>query len=178
MLFTAFQQDGPSAVRYPRGTGPGVAVAEEMTALPIGKGDVRRESSEPAGRRIAVLAFGTMVAPALVAAESLDMTVANMRFVKPIDSDLVCRLAATHDALVTVEENVLDGGAGSAVLEVLAAAGIEQPVLRLGLPDQFIDHGDTALLLRECGLDAEGIAAAVRHRFPELMREARVKSVA
>jgi 1-deoxy-D-xylulose-5-phosphate synthase len=178
MLFTAFQQDGPSAVRYPRGAGPGVAIAEEMTALPVGKAEVRRESAAPAGRRIAVLAFGTMVAPALAAAEALDMTVANMRFVKPLDAELVCRLAATHDALVTVEENALDGGAGSACLEALAAAGIEHPVLRLGLPDQFIDHGDTALLLRECGLDADGIAAAVRRRFPELMREARVKSVA
>jgi 1-deoxy-D-xylulose-5-phosphate synthase len=178
MLFTAFRQDGPSAVRYPRGAGPGVAIAEEMTALPVGKGEVRRESAAPAGRRIAVLAFGTMVAPSLAAAEALDMTVANMRFVKPLDADLVRRLAATHDALVTVEENALDGGAGSACLEALAAAGIEHPVLRLGLPDQFIDHGDTALLLRECGLDADGIAAAVRRRFPELMREPRVKSVA
>jgi 1-deoxy-D-xylulose-5-phosphate synthase len=178
MLFTAFRQDGPSAVRYPRGAGPGVAIAKEMTALPVGKGEVRRESAAPAGRRIAVLAFGTMVAPALAAAEALDMTVANMRFVKPLDADLVRRLAATHDALVTVEENALDGGAGSACLEALAAAGIEHPVLRLGLPDQFIDHGDTALLLRECGLDADGIAAAVRRRFPELMREPRVKSVA
>src|SRR5512137_100498 len=178
MLFTAFQQDGPSAVRYPRGTGPGAALVQEMTALPLGEGEVRRESSAPAGRRIAVLAFGTMVAPALAAAEALDMTVANMRFVKPLDSELVCRLAATHDALVTVEENALDGGAGSACLEALAAAGIEHPVLRLGLPDRFVDHGDTALLLRECGLDADGIAVAVRRRFPELMREARVKSVA
>jgi 1-deoxy-D-xylulose-5-phosphate synthase len=178
MLFTAFQQDGPSAVRYPRGSGPGVPIVQEMTALPLGKGEVRRESGAPAGRRIAVLAFGTMVAPALAAAEALDMTVANMRFVKPIDAELVCRLAATHDALVTVEENALDGGAGSACLEALAAAGIEHPVLRLGLPDQFIDHGDTALLLRECGLDADGIGAAVRRRFPELVREARVKSVA
>jgi 1-deoxy-D-xylulose-5-phosphate synthase len=178
MLYTAFQQDGPSAVRYPRGSGPGVAIAEPMSALPVGKGEVRRESAAPTGRRIAVLAFGTMVAPALAAAESLDMTVANMRFVKPVDAELVCRLARTHDALVTVEENALDGGAGSACLEALAAAGIEQPVLRLGLPDQFIDHGDTALLLRQCGLDAEGIVAAVRRRFPELMREPRVKSVA
>ena len=178
MLFTAFQQDGPSAVRYPRGIGPGAAIVQEMAALPLGKGEVRRESSAPAGRRIAMLAFGTMVAPALAAAEGLDMTVANMRFVKPIDAELVCRLAATHDALVTVEENALDGGAGSACLEALSAAGIEHPVLRLGLPDQFVDHGDTALLLRECGLDADGIAAAVRRRFPELMREPRVKSVA
>jgi 1-deoxy-D-xylulose-5-phosphate synthase len=178
MLFTAFQQDGPTAVRYPRGAGPGVAVVEDMTALPVGKGEVRRESTAPAGRRIAVLAFGTMVSPALAAAEALDMTVANMRFVKPVDAELVRRLATTHDALVTVEENAIEGGAGSACLEVLAAEDFELPVLQLGLPDQFIDHGDTALLLRDCGLDADGIAAAIRRRFPDLVRETRVKSVA
>ena len=178
MLFTAFRQDGPSAVRYPRGTGPGAAVLQEMTALPLGKGEVRRESAAPAGRRIAVLAFGSMLAPALAAAEMFDMTVANMRFVKPLDAELVRRLAATHDALVTVEENALEGGAGSACLEVLASAGLEHPVLQLGLPDRFVDHGDSAVLLRECGLDADGIAAAVRRRFPDLVREARVKSVA
>jgi 1-deoxy-D-xylulose-5-phosphate synthase len=173
MLYTAFQQDGPAAVRYPRGTGPGAAIA-----LPLGKGVVRRDSTAVAGRRIAVLAFGSMLTPALAAAETLDMTVANMRFVKPLDVDLVKRLAATHDALVTVEENALEGGAGSACLEALASAGIEHPVLQLGLPDHFVDHGDSALLLRECGLDADGIAAAVRRRFPDLVREARVKSVA
>jgi 1-deoxy-D-xylulose-5-phosphate synthase len=178
MLYAAFQQDGPSAVRYPRGTGPGVAISQLMTALPVGKGEVRRESTAVPGRRIAVLAFGAMLAPALAAGEACDMTVANMRFVKPLDVDLVKRLAATHDALVTVEENALEGGAGSACLEALASAGIEHPVLQLGLPDHFVDHGDTALLLRECGLDAEGIAAAVRRRFPDLVREARVKSVA
>ena len=178
MLYTAFQQDGPSAVRYPRGTGPGVAVAEEMTAVPMGKGELRRESTAPAGRRVAVLAFGSMLAPALAAAETLDMTVANMRFVKPIDVDLLRRVASNHDAIVTVEENALEGGAGSACLEVLAAQGIECPALQLGLPDHFVDHGDTAILLRECGLDAEGIVASVRERFPDLVREARVKSVA
>jgi 1-deoxy-D-xylulose-5-phosphate synthase len=178
MLYTAFRHDGPSAVRYPRGNGPGVAVVPEMTALPIGKGELRRESTAPAGRRIALLAFGTMVTPALAAAELCDMTVANMRFVKPLDAELVRRLAATHDALVTIEENALQGGAGSACLEALAAAGVDVPVLRLGLPDRFVDHGDTALLLRECGLDAEGIVAAVRRRFADVMREPRVKSVA
>ena len=178
MLFTAFQQNGPSAVRYPRGAGPGVAIEQQMTALPVGKGVVRRESAAPAGRRIAVLAFGSMVSPALAAAEALDLTVANMRFVKPLDVDLVRRLAATHDALVTVEENALEGGAGSACLEALAAEGLERPLLQIGLPDHFVDHGDPAVLLRECGLDAEGIGSAIRRRFPELVREARVKSVA
>ena len=178
MLFTAFQQNGPSAVRYPRGTGPGVAIEQQMTALPVGKGVVRRESAAPNGRRIAVLAFGSMVSPALAAAEALDLTVANMRFVKPLDVDLVRRLAATHDALVTVEENALEGGAGSACLEALAAEGLERPLLQIGLPDHFVDHGDPAVLLRECGLDADGIGSAIRRRFPELVREARVKSVA
>jgi 1-deoxy-D-xylulose-5-phosphate synthase len=119
-----------------------------------------------------------MLAPAMAAAETLDLTVANMRFVKPLDFDLVRRLAATHDALVTIEENAIEGGAGSACLEALAVAGSEQPVLQLGLPDHFIDHGDTALLLRECGLDADGVVAAIRRRFPELVRETRVMSVA
>jgi 1-deoxy-D-xylulose-5-phosphate synthase len=178
MLTTAFRHDGPAAVRYPRGTGPGAAIEQELVALPFGKGEVRRESTAPAGRRIAVLAFGSMVAPALEAAQALDLTVANMRFVKPLDSDLVLKLAAAHDALVTIEENVVEGGAGSACLEALAAHRVERPVLQLGLPDRFIDHGDPALLLRECGLDGAGVAAAIGRRFPELVREARVKSVA
>jgi 1-deoxy-D-xylulose-5-phosphate synthase len=178
MLTTAFRHDGPAAVRYPRGTGPGVTIAAELTALPIGKGELRRESTAPAGRRIAVLAFGSMVAPALAVGEALDLTVANMRFVKPLDEELVTRLASTHDALVTVEENVLAGGAGSACAEALVRARIERPLLQLGLPDNFLDHGDPAMLLRECGLDAAGITAAVRRRFPDLVREARVKSVA
>ena len=178
MLTTAFHHDGPAAVRYPRGTGPGVAIDPALTTLPIGKGEVRRETSAPAGRRIAVLAFGSMVTPALTAAEALDLSVANMRFVKPLDVELVKRLAQSHDALVTIEENALAGGAGSACIEALAAAEIERPVLQLGLPDHFIDHGDPALLLRECGLDAVGIATSVRTRFPDLLREARVKSAA
>ena len=170
MLYTAFKHDGPAAVRYPRGTGPGVAIEQAMSELPIGRGELRRSSNAASGRRIALLAFGSMVPAALAAAEQFDATVANMRFVKPLDDELVARLARTHDALVTIEENVIAGGAGSACLESLAAQGIEVPVLRLGLPDRFVDHGDPAALLQECGLDFSGIATAVRTRFPELTR--------
>jgi 1-deoxy-D-xylulose-5-phosphate synthase len=131
-----------------------------MTALPLGKGEVRRE-----GRRIALLAFGAMLGPALEAGDELNATVANMRFVKPIDNELVFRLATSHDILVTVEENVVMGGAGSAVLESLAAQGLATPVLQLGLPDQFVEHGDPAQLLADCGLDRAGIVAAVRARL-------------
>jgi 1-deoxy-D-xylulose-5-phosphate synthase len=136
-----------------------------MAALPIGKGEIRRETSQPAGKRIAILAFGTMVAPSLAAAEQLDATVANMRFVKPLDADLVRQLAETHDAIVTVEEGCVMGGAGSACVEALLASGVTRPVLQLGLPDQFIDHGDPAKLLAACGLDAAGIAKSIRERF-------------
>lgn len=178
MLFTAYTINGPAAVRYPRGTGPGVAIESEMHALPLGKGVVVRQSTAPAGRRVAILAFGSMVSPALVAAGPLDATVANMRFVKPLDAQLVAELARSHDALVTLEENALMGGAGSACLEALAAAGIEVPVLQLGLPDRFVDHGDPALLLKECGLDAAGIEAAVRERFAACLAPAPIQSAA
>jgi 1-deoxy-D-xylulose-5-phosphate synthase len=160
MLSTAFQYNGPAAVRYPRGAGVGAAVTRDLTTIPLGKGEVRRE-----GKGIAILAFGTMLAPSLGAAEELDATVANMRFVKPLDADLVRQLAESHDALVTVEEGAVMGGAGSAVAEALAEAGIVKPILQLGLPDRFIDHGDATQLLATCGLDAKGIAAAVRKRF-------------
>jgi 1-deoxy-D-xylulose-5-phosphate synthase len=131
-----------------------------MRALPIGKGEIRRE-----GKRIAILAFGSMVKPALEAAEKLDATVANMRFVKPIDEELVLRLAKAHELIVTVEEHQIMGGAGSAVLEVLA--GTSARVLVLGLPDRFIDHGDSAKLLSAVGLDAEGIRKSIRGVIPE-----------
>jgi 1-deoxy-D-xylulose-5-phosphate synthase len=157
MLFTAFQLDQPVAVRYPRGCGPGVAIEQDMRALPIGKGELRRR-----GRRLALLAFGSMLAPCLAAGDALDATVVNMRFVKPIDEALIAQLAADHETLVTVEENVIMGGAGSAVAEVLASKGLRPHVLQMGLPDQFIEHGDTAQLLREAGLDADGIVRAVR----------------
>jgi len=160
MLYTGFTLAGPSAVRYPRGAGPGVEALVQMTALPVGRGEIRRE-----GRRVAILAFGSMVRPALEAASELGATVANMRFVKPLDEDLVLRLATTHELVVTVEENVLEGGAGSAVLESLAAQGVEVPVLQLGLPDHFVEHGDPAQLLADCGLDASGIARSVRERL-------------
>jgi 1-deoxy-D-xylulose-5-phosphate synthase len=164
MLTTAFRMETPAAVRYPRGTGPGVAIDPSLSTLPIGKGEIRREAKRR-HHRVAILAFGAPLAAALAAGEELDATVANMRFVKPLDLDLVRELAATHDALVTVEENVVAGGAGSGVAEALAAMGETVPMLHLGLPDRFVDHGDPAFLLEQCGLDAKGIAAAIDARF-------------
>ena len=160
MLYTAWSLDTPTAVRYPRGNGPGVPVEQQMAALPVGKGEVRRRGSD-----VAFLAFGSMVAPCLKAAEALDATVANMRYVKPLDVDLVRELAASHRVLVTVEENVVMGGAGSAVLEALAAIGWSGKTIQLGLPDGFVEHGDPAGLLKECGLDSEGILGQVRARL-------------
>jgi 1-deoxy-D-xylulose-5-phosphate synthase len=167
MLFTAFRMDTPAAVRYPRGTGPGAEILREMSALPVGKAEIRRRrgSSTSGAKKVAVLAFGSMVQPALEAAEEFDATVANMRFVKPIDEALVLELAGSHDLLVTVEENVVMGGAGSAVLEVLERAGRCVPVLQLGLPDRFIDQGDPAIQLASVGLDKEGIIKSVRARI-------------
>ncbi|GLC96114.1 1-deoxy-D-xylulose-5-phosphate synthase [Cupriavidus sp. TA19] len=165
LLTTAFHQNCPTAVRYPRGSGPGAAIAAELASVPVGKGVVRREGAARAGQRVGFLAFGSMLHPALGAAEALDATVADMRFVKPLDVELVKRLAAENDFLVTVEEGSVMGGAGSAVLEALAEAGIDVPVLVLGLPDRFVDHGDPAYLLQQCGLDAAGIERSVRERF-------------
>jgi 1-deoxy-D-xylulose-5-phosphate synthase len=176
LLTTAFLHDGPAAVRYPRGAGTGVTIEQELKALPVGMAEVKRQAAEP---RVAILAFGSMVPPALAAAELLDATVANMRWVKPLDVALIKKLAATHDALVTVEENAVIGGAGSAVAEALAAESIEKPLLLLGLPDQFVDHGDTAKLLASVGLDAAGIERAIRARFGEIIGGTRrYKSVA
>jgi len=149
-------------VRYPRGRGPGVAVGREMQALPVGKGELRRS-----GKRIAILAFGSMLTPALAAAERIDATVANMRFVKPLDAELVRQLAREHELLVTVEENVVQGGAGSAVAECLQQHGVAVPLLQLGLPDRFIEQGEHAQMLADCGLDADGIASAIRSRLVE-----------
>jgi len=134
----------------------------ELKPVPVGKGEIRRESNR---HRIAILAFGSVLHAALAAAEEMDATVANMRFVKPLDAELAAYLARTHEALVTIEENVVAGGAGSAVAEALAAAGFAIPILHLGLPDEFIDQGDPAVLLVHCGLDAKGIAAAILQRF-------------
>ena len=162
MLYTGFQIDGPAAVRYPRGSGPGAQVQKDLSALPIGKGDVRRH-----GVRVAILSFGALLKPCLEAAEKLGATVANMRFVKPLDEELVRELATSHEWLVTVEENTMLGGAGSAVLETLEKQGIQKKVLQLGLPDRFVDHGDPARLLKECGLDAEGIHASIAAKLAE-----------
>ncbi|MBR7781025.1 1-deoxy-D-xylulose-5-phosphate synthase [Undibacterium luofuense] len=167
MLTTAYLYPGPAAVRYPRGAGTGAATSEALEALEIGKGSIVRN-----GSKVAILAFGSMVHPALLAAENLDLTVANMRFIKPLDKELVVQLAQSHDALVCVEEGCVMGGAGSAVMEALAEAGIAKPVQLLGLPDQFIDHGDPAILLANCGLDAKGIAASVQQRFGDLLTPA------
>ncbi len=168
-LTTAFRQNHPVAVRYPRGSGIGATIDPALTEWPWGQGVVRRESTLRAdarpGQRIAVLAFGTLLHPALAAAAKIDATVADMRFAKPIDSELVLRLARTHDAIVTVEEGCIAGGAGSAVGECLAENGLAMPLLHLGLPDRFIEHGDPAKLLSLCGLDAEGIEASIRQRF-------------
>jgi 1-deoxy-D-xylulose-5-phosphate synthase len=160
MLFTGYQLNGPAAVRYPRGVGIGKEITKEMHALPVGKGEVRRE-----GRKIAILAFGSMLNPALEAGETLNATVVNMRFVKPIDAGLVEQMAATHELIVTVEEHQVMGGAGSAVLEVLSKTNTK--ALLLGLPDRFIDHGDVAKLLSSVGLDAAGIVKSVRSAIPE-----------
>ena len=160
MLYTAFSLNTPSSVRYPRGAGPGVAIEPRMRAIPLGKGEIRRD-----GRRIALLAFGSMLQPALEAAEELNATVANMRFVKPLDDALVLQLALSHDLLVTIEENTVQGGAGSAVVESLLQQQVTTAVLQLGLPDRFIEHGDPAQMLVECGLDKAGILTAVNARF-------------
>jgi 1-deoxy-D-xylulose-5-phosphate synthase len=160
MLTTAYRHPGPAAVRYPRGAGPGSVPAADLEAIPLGRGEIRRR-----GAGIAILAFGPMLAPSLDAAAELGATVANMRFVKPLDADLVAALARDHAQLVTVEEGAIMGGAGAAVAEALAAAGIQRPLLMLGLPDLFIEHGDPAALLGAAGLDAAGIAGAIRQRY-------------
>ena len=169
LLSTAFAQDHPVAVRYPRGSGAGVAPLRGLEGLPFGKGEIRRERKggqvDAATPRIAILAFGTLLYPALQAAEALDATVVNMRWAKPLDTALLLEVAARHDALVTLEEGAIMGGAGSAVMEALAAAKVVVPVLQLGLPDVFIEHGDPAKLLSLQGLDAEGIRQAIAARF-------------
>jgi 1-deoxy-D-xylulose-5-phosphate synthase len=173
LLSTAYAQNHPVAVRYPRGAGVGVAPLAGLDALPYGKGEIRRTRQAAAdgkAPRIAILAFGTLLYPALEAAQALDATVVNMRWAKPLDEALLLEVAQNHDALVTVEEGALMGGAGSAVLEALHAHGVQRPVLCLGLPDVFIEHGDPARLLALQGLDAAGIQRSIEARF--LPREA------
>lgn len=167
MLTTGFEYAGPAAIRYPRGTGPGAAVRSELDTLPIGKAELRRR-----GRGLAILSFGAMLAPATVVAAELDATLVNMRFVKPLDEAMVLELARTHDAFVTLEDNAVAGGAGSGVAECLAAHGIVKPVLHLGLPDVYLEHGSRDEVLSMAGLDLPGIRNAIRARFPQLVATA------
>ncbi|MFN2409538.1 MAG: 1-deoxy-D-xylulose-5-phosphate synthase [Halomonas sp.] len=165
MLSAAYHHPGPAAVRYPRGTGPGVAIPEHLKALPIGQAEVRRKATGN-GASIALLAFGSVNTAAAEVAESLDATLINMRSIKPLDRDAILHAADEHELLVTLEENVIAGGAGSAVNELLHAEGVQVEVLNLGLPDAFVEHGTPAELLHDCGLDAEGIERAIRARLP------------
>jgi 1-deoxy-D-xylulose-5-phosphate synthase len=171
MLSTGFQFGGPAAVRYPRGSGPGAAISSSLDTLPIGKADVRRH-----GSRIALLAFGALVPAAEVVGDDLDLTVVNMRFVKPLDRALLLELAKTHDAFVTLEDNVVAGGAGSGVAELLAAEGIRLPMLHLGLPDVFQHHASRENLLSDAGLDATGIRKAVLQRWPSPVSSAQTQA--
>lgn len=165
MLYTGFQLNQPSAVRYPRGKGPGVAILKKMQSLPIGKAQLRRQ-----GRGVAILAFGSMVSVAEAAAESIDATVVNMRFVKPLDEDLVLQTAANHHYLLTLEENVIAGGAGSAVTECLAAHGVVIQVRHLGLPDDFVEHGERNKLLAECQLDVNSVLATIQQDLQKIRK--------
>jgi len=175
LLTCAFEQNHPVAVRYPRGAGAGVAVHSGLESLPFGKAQLKRS-----GKDIAILAFGTLLYPALVAAEALGATVVNMRWVKPLDTELLLKVAAEHAALVSVEEGAVMGGAGSAVSEALQSAGLVKPLLQLGLRDEFIEHGDVAKLLSLQGLDAKGIETSIRQRFGPLIGSGRasLKAVA
>lgn len=171
MLYTGYQLDQAAAVRYPRGVGPGVEVQEEMIALPVGKAEIRRK-----GKDLALLAFGTMVEPCERIAEELNATVVNMRFVKPIDETLILELCGEYDLIVTVEENVIEGGAGSAVNEVIAAHGIQQKTANYGLPDRLLQHGSRDDMLRDAGLDYEGIYNFITQQIDESERENKVSS--
>lgn len=157
MLYTGFMLDQPAAVRYPRGGGPGVEIQQMMQAIPLGKAELRRT-----GKNVAILAFGSMLGPALEAAEEIDATVVNMRFVKPIDTDMILQMADQHELLVSIEENVVQGGAGSAVNEVLAANGVAQCIINYGLPDRLVEHGSQEDMLRDAGLTGEGLLAFIR----------------
>lgn len=170
MLYSAYKHKGLSAVRYPRGSGVGAVEKQEMNEIPLGKGEISRH-----GEGVAILSFGTLLPAALEAAERINATVANMRFAKPLDADLIKSLAAEHSMLVTLEENVVAGGAGSGVNELLNSEEIVVPVLNLGLPDQYIEHGTQAEQLAECGLDAPGIESSIiASKFYPVLRSAKV----
>lgn len=167
MLYTGTTLSSPSAIRYPRGTGPGATIAAEMTALPVGKGVVKREGRSG----LAILVFGTLLESARKIAERLDATLVNMRFVKPLDEALVIGIAARHRAIVTVEENAIMGGAGSAVGEALTAAGVRIALLHLGIPDKFIEHGSRDTCLAAAGLDLAGLTANIDRWWAQQTQE-------
>jgi 1-deoxy-D-xylulose-5-phosphate synthase len=162
LLQTAYHHAGPALVRYPRGSGSGAAVADDLSMLPLGEGEIRRQ-----GQQVAILAFGSLLDTALEVADRVDATVANMRFVKPLDEALVQKLANTHSLLVTLEENVVQGGAGSAVNEYLAAIQHSTRAINLGLPDHFIEHAAPAQQLKEAGLDAESILQVINQALKQ-----------
>ncbi|WP_108648779.1 1-deoxy-D-xylulose-5-phosphate synthase [Polynucleobacter rarus] len=165
LLSTAYYAKHPSAVRYPRGSGVGAEVSSSLDGLPLGRANLRKMTTQLTGKRLAVLAFGTLLHPCLEVAEKLDLTVVDMRFVKPIDEEMLTQIANTHDGLITIEEGSIQGGAGSACVEYLNQIGLALPTLHLGLPDRFIDHGDSQVLLAACGLDASGIERSIITRF-------------
>jgi 1-deoxy-D-xylulose-5-phosphate synthase len=164
MLSTGFMYNGPAAIRYPRGTGPGAKLDLALDTLPIGKAEIRRRGHHG----LAILSFGTMLEPAAVIAAEIDATLVNMRFVKPLDEALIVELARTHEAFVTIEDNAIAGGAGTGVAECLTAHGITLPMLHLGLPDAYLEHGSREQVLSMAGLDLPQIRAAIRARFPQL----------
>jgi 1-deoxy-D-xylulose-5-phosphate synthase len=172
MLYTASTLSSPSAVRYPRGTGPGAAIAAEMTALAVGRAQVRREGRSG----LAILAFGALVESARKIAERLDATLVNMRFVKPLDEGLVIAMAARHRAVITIEENAVIGGAGAGIGELLAAHGVQMPLLHIGIPDRFIEHGTRETCLAAAGLDLAGLTATVDQWWGS-QTQARIRSV-
>lgn len=172
MLYTGIQIDGPASVRYPRGGGPGVEVEKEMTTLPVGKAEIHSQ-----GKRIAILSFGVILDIAQAAGDELGATVVNMRFVKPIDEELILNMAATHDLIVTVEENVVQGGAGEAVNQVLAENGIVHAIANYGLPDRLIQHGSRDEMLNDVGMNKEGLLEFIQHHLGEHKQSAKIKSV-
>jgi 1-deoxy-D-xylulose-5-phosphate synthase len=165
MLSTGFHYDGPAAIRYPRGTGPGAKMVEALETFPIGKAEVRRRGHHG----LAILSFGTMLAPAAVIAAETDATLVNMRFVKPLDEELILEMARTHQAFVTIEDNAIAGGAGAGVAELLAANGVTLPILHLGLPDAYLEHGSREEVLTMAGLDLPQIRSAILARFPQFV---------
>ena len=172
MLNTGYHHQGPAAVRYPRGTGIGAAIEDSLELLPIGKGRVVRE-----GCNIAIMAFGTLLHDALLAAEELNATLIDMRFVKPLDIELITLTSSTHSLLVTIEENSIAGGAGSGINEFLNRAAIETPIINLGLPDYYVEHGKPAELLKECGLDKQGILKSIKTKWDQLQLKGSIVAI-